>query len=133
MSSFLDLNVADAQDYKTEPEGEYQLRVGAAEVKTSQKTGGQYIGLVLTIIGGSSQFLKDVNHTLMLPTPKDDVKQANNRKIRIRDFMVAFGLDINAPIDIEAWVGQTGWALLTEEDGGDFGMQNRLKKVITGR
>jgi hypothetical protein len=129
MASFLNLDVNDAQEYKAVAEGEYQLRVMAAELKTSTKTGGEYIGLKLQIIG-DDPFTKDVQHTLMIPTAKDDVKQANNRKLAIRNFMQAFDIEVTPQINVEDWVGKSGWVVLVEEHTEQYGDQNKLRRVI---
>jgi len=132
MATFLDMDVNDAKEYKSTSEGEYQLKVMAAEIKTSKNTGGDYISVKLQILG-DDPFLKDVNHTLMIPTSKDDVKQANNRKLAIRNFMNAFGIEVTTKITPEDWVGNTGWALLVEEHSEQYGDSNKIKRVIVSK
>lgn len=129
MASFLNMDVNDAQEYKAVAEGEYQLRVMAAEIKTSKKTGGDYIGVKCQIMG-DDPFTKDINHTLMIPTAQDDVKQANNRKLAIRNFMQAFDVEVTGTITPEDWVGKTGWVVLVEEHTEGFGDQNKIRRVI---
>lgn len=129
MASFLNLDVNDAQEYKSVAEGEYQLRITAAEIKTSKNTGGDYIS-VKCLIMGDDPFTKDINHTLMIPTGKDDVKQANNRKLAIRNFMQAFDIETGNQINVEDWVGKTGWVVLVEEHTDQYGDQNKIRRVI---
>ncbi len=127
--SFLDLDTSDAKEYVTVKPGEYQLKIAGLELKDSKNTGGKYLQATLAIIC-DEPFVKDISHVMMLPTPQDDVKQANNRKLAIQRFKEAFGIDSSPRVDLDAVVGNTGWAILTEEDAKEFGLQNRVKKFV---
>lgn len=128
MASFIDdLNLDEAQEYKSAPEGEYQLRIMSAERK--QKDKGPFIMLKLQIMG-DDPFLKDITHIMMLPQNDDEVKTKNNRKLSLKRFMEAFDLDVKSRIDLDTWVGQTGWAFLVEETSDEYGTNNRIRRVI---
>jgi hypothetical protein len=110
-------------------EGEYQLRVLAAEVKTSTKTGGDYLSVKMD--APDYPKAKDINQVLMMPTAKDDAKQKNNRLAAIQNFIKACGYD-NVD-NINEVVGARPWAILAEEESEGFGKQNRVKKFVIGR
>jgi hypothetical protein len=126
--SFLNLDLTNVQEFTTVKPDEYKLRILKAEIKTSQNTGGQYISLLLDI--PEIPLSKNINHTLMIPTASDDIKQANARKLGIINFLKAFGFDPGAPMETEQLVGAQGWALLDEKEEGDYGLQNRVKRFI---
>lgn len=125
--SFLDFG--GVYEPQTVIEGEYQLRVLSAEVKTSKNTGGDFIQVKMDI--PSEPKSKDVTHVMMLPTQKDDAKQKNSRLAAIQNFLKACGYD-NVD-NINEVVGATPWAILGEEESEGFGKQNRVKKFVLGR
>jgi len=61
--SFLEMALDDVPELDAVAEGEYQLRIMSAEVKTSQKTGGNYLGVRLEVV---DEVAKDINHVIML-------------------------------------------------------------------
>ncbi len=132
MGSFLDLNVNDAQEYVSVPEGEQQLRILAAEIKSSKQGKGDFFNVKFQIMG-ENPFTKDINHVMMIPTDKDDVKVANNRKLAIKRFLEAFGIAVTGRLEPETWVGSTGWAFLVEESTEEYGTQNRVRRFIVGK
>lgn len=129
--TFINLNLDDAQELKSVPQGEYQLRVVECKTATSKNTGGDYLQATLEIL--SEPLAKNINHVMMFPTPGDDAKKANNRKLAIRNFLQACGVDYSKgfnPSDLE---GCTPWAILVEEDDPEYGKQNRVRRWVTGK
>ena len=130
--SFVNIDgLNDAQELKSVPQGEYQLRVLSCEVRNSKNTGGDFIMASLEIL--SEPLAKNINHVMMIPTSADDAKKQNNRKLAIRNFLQACGIDTSkgfAPSDLE---GCTAWALLVEEEDPEYGKQNRVRKWVAGR
>ena len=124
---FLDFN--GVYEPTTVSKGEYQLRVLEAEVKTSQKTGGDFIQLRLDI--PSEPKSKDITHVMMLPTASDDAKKKNGRLAAVQNCFKACGMDNVS--NINELIGATPWAILDEEESTDFGKQNRIKKFVIGR
>jgi len=122
------MNFDDVYEPTSLKEGEYQLRILDAKIKSSQKTGGDYLNVRLEVIGEPTA--KDINHVMMFPTSADDVKRANNRKAAILSFLKAFGLNTSGTIEPDEYVGSTGWAILTEEADPEYGMQNRVRKFV---
>ncbi len=133
--SFLDLDVSDAKEYKTVRGGlEYQLKISAATIETQkpEKGTGQFLKVGFAIVG-DDPFTKDVTKVFMLPTAKDDVKTANNRKLAIQRFKEAFGIDPDPRVNLDDIIGNTGWAILDEEESKEFGFQNTIRKFIVAK
>lgn len=129
--SFVQMSFDDVYEPKSLKEGEYHLRILDAKIKNSAKTGGDYLNVRFEVIDEPEA--KDVNHVMMFPTQQDDKKRANNRKAAILSFLKAFGLDTSGAIDPDAFVGATGWAILTEEADPEYGTQNRVRKFVAGQ
>ena len=70
MSFILDVDTANAPEFKSLPEGsEVELRIVSAEMKNS-KAGDPMLALRLDI--PQEPLSKDINHFIMLPTNSDD-------------------------------------------------------------
>ena len=122
------MNFNDVYEPVSLKEGEYHLRILDAKIKSSQKTGGDYLNVRLEVM--DEPHAKDINHVMMFPTSADDVKRANNRKAAILSFLKAFGLSTAGTIEPDDYIGASGWAILTEEADPEYGMQNRIRKFI---
>ena len=129
--SFLGQDFENVFEPTSMKEGEYQLKVLDAQVKTSKNTGGEYISAKLEILGEPEA--KDINHVMMLPTANDDVKKKNSRLSAISNFLKACGFDPAAVSNVQELVGSTCWAILTEEQDPEYGMQNRVRKFVAGK
>lgn len=121
----------EAQELKSVPQGEYQVRVVSCEVKTSKNTGGDFLQAQLEIIG--EPLTKNINHVMMFPTNSDDAKKQNNRKLAIRNFLQACGIDTSKGFNPSELEGCTAWAILAEEDDPEYGKQNRVRKWVGGK
>lgn len=119
----------EAQELKSVPAGEYQVRVTDAKIKTGEK--GTYLMLVMDL--PNEPLSKNINHVMMFPTPADDPKRANNRKLAIRNALQACGIPYTGGFNAADLIGSTPWALLTEEEDNEYGKQNRVKKWIASR
>jgi hypothetical protein len=129
--SFLGQDFDNVFEPRSVKEGEYQLKVLDCSIKESQKTGGHYVSAKLEIIGEPEA--KDINHVMMMPTPLDDIKQRNKRLSRIKEFLNACGYDPASIDNVQDLIGVTCWAILTEEQDPEYGMQNRVRKFVVGR
>jgi hypothetical protein len=130
--SFLGQTFDDVKEPVTTKEGEYKLRVLDCQTKTSSKTGGEYISVrfeILDVPVGT----KDINHTMMLPTPQDDAKKKNNRLYAIQSFLKACGFDPSMDINPNEVIGSECWAIIGEKDDPEYGMQNGVKKFVVGK
>ena len=113
---------------KAVPEGEYQLRIINAEIKASQKTGGNYLNVTMEIIDDAEA--KNINHIMMFPTPADDKKKTNSRLFAIQNFLKAFDADISGSLDAKDLIGNTGWAILRVEEDQEYGERNTVRKFV---
>jgi hypothetical protein len=129
--SFLGQDYDQIFEPKSVKADEYQLRVLDAQVKTSAKTGGEYLSAKLEIIGEPEA--KDINHVMMLPTSNDDIKQKNKRLFAIQSFVKACGQDPANISNVQDLIGSTCWAILVEEADPEYGNQNRVRKFVVGK
>lgn len=126
--SFLDMALNDIPELDAVNEGEYQLRIMSAEVKTSQKTGGNYLSVRFEV---ADEVAKDINHVIMLPASTMSEKETIVAKNRLKYFYDAFGVDYSSgSVNLETLPGLTGYALLTVEETDQYGRQNRVKQFI---
>lgn len=131
MSFILDVETENAPEFKTLADGtEAEVRIVKAEVKNS-KAGDP--ALVLRMDVPNEPYSKDINLWIMLPNSKDDDKAKAQKQNRLKDFKAAFGLPPTGPISTEDMEGRKAWAILREEDGGgDYGLQNSVKRFVQG-
>lgn len=128
---FLGQNFDNVVEPKSVEPGEYQLRVLAAEIKESEKTGGPFIQLRCEILDSpAGAATKDVTHVMMLPAPADDAKKRNQRLFNVQNFLKACDKAPDQVENVEELIGDTFWAILTEEEDKEYGTSNRVRKVI---
>ncbi len=131
--SFLDLgNLDDVPELGTVPDGtECQLQIMSIEVRQQkpERGTGRFLMVSFDIVGEPNT--KRVSHVMMLPTENDDEKKRNNRLRAIKAFYEAFAIPTSGQINLEDYIGNVGWAILSEEEDKDYGMQNRVRKFIS--
>lgn len=129
----LGVNLDDVPAQSAVPEGEYQLTLLSAEVKDQKpdKGRGRFIQATFEIV--SEPDSKLITHVMMLPAPDDNDRKRNNRLRNIGDFFKAFSIPSQGSVNLAAYEGNTGWAILRVEDSGEFGEQNRVKRFIVGK
>ena len=112
--SLLNLNLNDVPDLEVLPEGDYELKIGRADIKdyTSDKGNGQYMNISLTVIDEANA--PTIYHTIFLPNSSDDESQANAKKRRIIQFYKAFDIDLDGA-ELSELSGKTGYAFLRIE------------------
>lgn len=129
-SSFLDINLDDAQEPMTVEAGEYQVQVVDAKMDKNKK-GDDYVLLTLEI--PSEPASKAFTHYLGLPSSDDTPKQKNQRKWNMKACFDAFGFDYTSQ-PVEAMIGSETWALVGEGDEDpEYGKQNYVRKWIGQR
>ena len=129
--SLLDFNLENVTELSTVPEGEYAIRVVNCELKTSQKTGGNYLNVRLELADEADS--KNITHIIMLPADGDDDKRRNNRLRAVKMFYEAFDVDYTKGVETEDLVGLTGWAIVVEEESDEYGTQNRVRRFVQGK
>lgn len=126
--SFIDIDVGDAVELEAQPSGEYTLLCRNAEAKEGDK--GPYILLRCEIPEVVES--KGITHVMMLPTPDNDPKQQNSRKLAIKRCCEAFGVDYSGGFNTSDFVNQEADAYLSIEESDQYGRQNRVSRWITG-
>lgn len=124
----------DVVDLTTVKPGEHKVRFLGTNCGVD-KNGNDYFQARLEVSG--EPYTKDFTYFLGLPGQYDEAKQMNAKKMKIKNFCQAFGL--NAPSTIAEFkslmadgdlVGMEAWAVLTEKDNDEYGMQNEVKKFM---
>ena len=135
--SFLDLgNLEDVPELTTVVDGEYELQLTSLEVgesgQQSKHPGDKYLMAKVDVVGKPTS--KSIVHVMMLPTERDGEKQKLSRLRAIKNFYKAFKIPTSGPIEFNSYIGNTGWALLREEESDDpqYGMQNRVRRFSVG-
>lgn len=128
--SFLDFDLGNVPELNALPDGEYELRILACEVKNSQ-AGNPMVSISFDVPAEVTS--KGIHHTLMLPTQADDEKKRNGRLRGLKGFCDAFRIDYQNGITLdESVVGLTGWAILGIESSEEYGDQNRVRRFVAG-
>lgn len=134
--SFLDYNLNDVPDLHAKEEGEYELRIIDAEIKTIQKVDSAWYGAQMVLVKmdiPEDPNSKDITHTIFLPKEGDTEKEMAQRLRGLKIFCDAFGYDYSNGINVEDLKGLTGWALLKVEESDEYGEQNRVKRFVIGK
>jgi hypothetical protein len=123
----------DVVDLHTVKAGEHKVRF-LGKNSGINKNGGDYFQARLEVAG--DPYCKDFTYYLGIPA-MEDAKQMNAMKTKIKDFCLAFGVQPPATIaefkslmESGDLVGMEAWAVLTEKDTDDYGMQNEVKRFI---
>lgn len=129
----LGVNLDEVPSQHAVPAGEYQLMLASAEVRDQKpdKGTGRFIMATFEILGDPDAKL--ITHVMMLPAADDNDRKKNNRLRNIGDFFKCFGIPSKGSVNLSAYEGNQGWAILNVEDGGEFGEQNRVKRFIVGK
>lgn len=127
--SILDLNLENTPELRTVEADEYKVRCHDCEVSMKEETGNKYILMRLDIPKIPES--KDIVHVLMLPSSDDSEKQQIRRKNNIKEAAEAFGIDYSGGLDTDNFIGESAWALLSEETDPEYGPQNRVRRFVT--
>jgi len=113
MSNLLDLHLGDVQDPTIVPGGEeYELRIVDASIAPSKSSDRNLIKAMLEVIDHPTA--KPIFVNFPLPGKKEEKKTEYILKLRIKDFLRAFGIDVADPGNPAEWKGMTAWAVLKE-------------------
>jgi len=113
MTRLLDLNLEDVHEPELAPDGEYDIRLISVELKTSEKSGREYINALMAIEGENAPL---VAHMIVLPDgEKPDMDE--RRKLDIKRFCTAFNLPLT---------------LNFSEDGKMTGVKNLVARALVG-
>lgn len=125
--SFLDLgeDLEDIPDLTTVPDEDYELRLVTLERRPGKEK-GPYLFSEMELVGQPDT--KIIRHVMMLPSVKDPERKAKNRKRAIKYFYKCFGIPTAGSVVFAEYIGNTGWATLTEETDPQYGPQNRVAR-----
>ncbi len=127
MTSLLGLHLDKLPEKEIVPGGsEYQLQIMKGSIKPSKSSEREVIHLAYKILDHKTA--PPVMETLCLPIDSDAEDLTYNFQDAIRNFMVAFGIDLKNPGDpievtegqnkvkvFQDWKGKEGWAFLGVE------------------
>lgn len=125
----------DVVDLKTLPTGT-EAKVRLLKFNTgTDKNGADYYQPRLEV--ADDPYCKDFTYFLGLPSQYDDAKQMNQKKQKIKDFCLAFGVQppptitaVRELFDSGDLIGLEAWAVLVEKETDEYGMQNEVRKFI---
>jgi hypothetical protein len=116
---------SDTHDEVILEEGiEVQLRV--LDVRPGVGPKGPYKLITYEVI--DEPFAKAISNVISMPNPNDDARKANKKSLRLRDFMLAHGLDLSRSFNWNDLVGVEVWAVLGVERSEQYGDKNTIKK-----
>lgn len=129
--SFIDIasEIEGRQDEHAVEGGEYKLRILSADVWNNEAF---RVRFEIT----DDPYAKSLSGFINLPSSGRDPKEQNRYKNNLAAFMQAFSLGGSVEVaednTIPAWVGQEGWALLSDpvDKADGYGPQNRIKKYV---
>ena len=126
--SLLNLNFDDVYDPETLPQGtEVQLRIAKAEDHES-KAGNPSTHVIFE--DPSNEKVDEIHHYFSTPTGDTEPKVANRMLASYRAFYKCFGID-NAPdLDIDTFMGLTGYCIVNEEETPEYGKKNTIKTFL---
>jgi len=115
MSNLLDLHLSQTPDPTIVPGGEeYQLHVQTAELGQNKDQTRDMITVMLTVVGNPTAL--PVFEYLAIPNPDDAPNTQYLMKLRIKQFLQAFDVDVDNPGEPGDWVGKEGWAVLKVDE-----------------
>lgn len=125
--AFIKADLKDVKEAEAVPEGEYSLRITKVE-ETESKKGNPMLALTMKIEDAAIKNPAPLRHWIVLPdrdTPEDQVQM---RYLELKRLLATFGIRYDGEgFDTEDLVGATGKAFLTQEEGDDGGVYNRLR------
>ena len=127
----LGVNLDEVPAQHAVPGGEYQLCLVSSEIKQQkpEKGDGKFIQASFEVVGDPDSKL--INHVMMLPNASDDDRKKNARLRNIGDFFKTCSIPSTGKVNLAAYNGNFGFAILIIEDGGEYGEQNRIRRFIT--
>ena len=132
--SLLDINIDDAIDLQTIPDGtEVELRIKHAEI-AAKKDDPTRFNLMVVLEDPTDVSVDDIKIWLAVPTEatkSEDPKKYNKQVLRIKKFYECFG--ISSPQSTEELVGSTGYCVVGESEDPQYGLQNYVREFVVNR
>ncbi len=132
--SILDMNLEDVPDLELAPEGQNRLVIAAPpRVNSGEKNDKPWSNVSIALSAPDAQNTHRIYHTLWLPQAGDDEDRANSSKRQIKNFMIAFGIPITGPLQLENWAGSEGHAILKRVSDPEREDKMVISKVVLGQ
>lgn len=127
MAPFINLPLGERQERHVLPEGEYELRVEAADVKESKNFEGQ-TNVQVRLSCPDEPNAKAIFHYIAGVGPTDDKEKANNKLNMAAAFLDALGVDYEEEgFEMEDLLGATGTFKLGTEEMDSGETANKIK------
>jgi hypothetical protein len=124
---FINVDLGDVKEVEAVAEGEYDLRVVKAEDGES-KAGNQMTSVLIRIEDAAIPNPAPVRHWLTYPSTDTPADQRQMRLLDIKRFLHMFGVPMEkGGFDSQDLVGATARCYLSQEEGDDGNVYNRLK------
>lgn len=125
--AFIRADLKDVKEAEAVPEGEYALRILKVD-ETESKKGNPMLALMIKIEDAPIKNPAPLRHWIILPDANTPDDQVQMRSLELKRLLAAFGIRYDGEgFDTEDLVGATGKAFLTQEQGDDGGVYNRLR------
>jgi len=127
----MDLDFSDVFEEEVLPTGtEAKLRCIGAE-RGTDKNGASYWRL--RYANQSNEKAKHVSYFLGFPLQGfHDARQTNNKKKAFMEWKQAHGIPLTQPVALSECVGLEAWALLSQTESPQYGLQNEVRRWIAG-
>ena len=113
-STFIPLDdMGRIQEDKVQPEGTYDLVIKKASTVTSKK-GNPMLQVIIAFDGVENA--ANIFHNITLPTPDDDQKAMEFKKLLIARFCQLFGIDYKKGLNLEDFPGATAVCKVSEKE-----------------
>ncbi len=126
---FIEISEDLNEDYEDKPvaEGEYDLRIIAANDKRNKADTGEITEIIIEIEGDEGEGAANVFHYLSYPSEDDDKKKARSKMRFLTDFLKLFEVPFETNgFNSEDLVGCTARGLLSQEEY-EGRVSNKLK------
>lgn len=130
--SIININVEGAVQTHVLPAGEHRVTIVSAVKGPSKSSGREQVSLIFEPTDDPyAEIIRDY-----MPTePFPDIKQDNRRLLRWGSFASAFNASLEFTVDddtgaVEAWVGLTGYIILSVKEDPQYGEQNRVEAYV---
>ena len=125
-ASLLDLHLDDVPDPMVVPAGEYQIRIGTAELAPSKSSDRTVLKAVCSVLGEEGAKPVFINHAF--PLKEDDKGKTYNMKTQIKNFCRAFGVSFDSePVD---WKGAEAFVILDEQEDQNGNPINTVRRYL---
>lgn len=121
-------NLDDIPPQHSVPGGEWQLKLVKVKLGESKETHNPYTMPSFEIVDDPDS--KIINHVIMKALPSDPERTRRARLRALGDFHRCFEIPPVGRVNYDEYIGNLGYALLSEENDPQYGMQNRIVRFV---